>query len=115
MTFFASLGYSFNSRFTDENTACLVISENIYFILLIEKFFNTFAPKKIVDTRTGVEVINALMVDSHKKVGELVDKAFKAGAIKYHDPEQLGYMYSRSYEDLDGNLWEVGFVTFSAP
>lgn len=110
MDFFTSLGYTFNSQFTDENAACLVISENIYFMLLIEKFFNTFTPKKIIDTRTEVEVINALMVDSRKEVDELADKAFKAGAKKSRDPEDLGFMYSRSFEDLDGHLWEVGHM-----
>ena len=110
MSFFTSMGYHFNKQFTDERAACLVISENIYFMLLIEKFFNTFTPKRVIDTRTEVEVINALMVDSRKEVDELVDKAFKAGAKKYRNPEELGFMYSRSFEDLDGHLWEVGYM-----
>lgn len=110
ITFFTSLGYTVNPQFTNEDAACLVVSENIYFMLLIEKFFNTFTSKKIIDTRTEVEVINALMVDSRKEVDELVDKAFNAGARKYRDPEELGFMYSRSFEDLDGHLWEVGYM-----
>mgnify|MGYP001060577537 CR=1 FL=1 len=110
ITFFTSLGYKVNPQFTNEDAACLVVSENIYFMLLIEKFFNTFTSKKIIDTRTEVEVINALMVDSRKEVDELVDKAFNAGARKYRDPEELGFMYSRSFEDLDGHLWEVGYM-----
>lgn len=110
ITFFTSLGYTVNPQFTNEDAACLVVSEKIYFMLLIEKFFNTFTSKKIIDTRTEVEVINALMVDSRKEVDELVDKAFNAGARKYRDPEELGFMYSRSFEDLDGHLWEVGYM-----
>jgi len=110
ITFFTSLGYKVNPQFTNEDAACLVVSENIYFMLLVEKFFNTFTSKKIIDTRTEVEVINALMVDSRKEVDELVDKAFNAGAKKYRNPEELGFMYSRSFEDLDGHLWEVGYM-----
>lgn len=110
MAFFTSLGYRINSQFTNENAACLVISENIYFMLLLEKFFNTFTPKKIIDTRTEVEVINFLMVDSRQEVDELVDKAFNAGAKKSRDPEDLGFMYSRSFEDLDGHIWQVGYM-----
>jgi predicted lactoylglutathione lyase len=110
ITFFTSLGYKVNPQFTNEDAACLVVSENIYFMLLVEKFFNTFTSKKIIDTRTEVEVINALMVDSRKEVDELVDKAFNAGAKKYRDPEELGFMYSRSFEDLNGHLWEVGYM-----
>jgi predicted lactoylglutathione lyase len=110
MDFFTSLGYHFNKQFTDERAACLIISENIYFMLLLEKFFNSFTPKRIIDTKTEVEVINALMVDSRKEVDELVDKAFKAGAKKSRDPEDLGFMYSRSFEDLDGHIWEFGYM-----
>lgn len=110
MDFFASLGYQFNKQFTDERAACLVISDRIYFMLLLEKFFNTFTPKRIIDTRTEVEVINCLMVDNRMEVDELVDKAFKAGAKKSRDPEDLGFMYSRSFEDLDGHIWEVGYM-----
>jgi predicted lactoylglutathione lyase len=110
MDFFTSLGYHFNKQFTDERAACLVINDQIYFMLLLEKFFNTFTPKKIIDTRTEVEVINALMVNSRKEVDELVDKAFKAGAKKSRDPEDLGFMYSRSFEDLDGHMWEYGYM-----
>ena len=110
MDFFTNLGYHFNKQFTDERAACLVISENIFFMLLLEKFFNSFTPKRIIDTRTEVEVINALMVDSRKEVDELVDKAFKAGAKKSRDPEDLGFMYSRSFEDLDGHIWEFGYM-----
>ena len=110
MAFFTSLGYRFNPQFTDENAACLVITEDIYFMLLMEKFFTTFTTKNLIDTSTNVEVINALMVDSRKQVDELVDKAFKAGAKKSRDPEDLGWMFSRSFEDLDGHLWEVGYM-----
>jgi predicted lactoylglutathione lyase len=110
MDFFASLGYQFNKQFTDERAACLVISDRIYFMLLLEKFFNSFTPKSIIDTQTEVEVINCLMVDSRMEVDELVDKAFKAGAKKSRDPEDLGFMYSRSFEDLDGHIWEVGYM-----
>jgi predicted lactoylglutathione lyase len=110
MAFFTSMGYHFNKQFTDERAACLVISENIYFMLLLEKFFNTFTPKRIIDTRTEVEVINAIMVDNRKEVDELVDKAFNAGAKKSRDPEDLGFMYSRSFEDLDGHIWEFGYM-----
>ena len=110
MAFFTSLGYKFNPQFTDERAACLVISENIYFMLLLEQVFNTFTPKRIIDTSAEVEVINCLMVESRKEVDEQVDKAFKAGAKKSRDPEDLGFMYSRSFEDLDGHIWEVGYM-----
>jgi len=110
MEFFTRLGFSFNPQFTDENAACLVFSESIYAMLLTEKFFKTFVTKEIADTNKTTEVINALFLDSRKAVDELVDKAMQAGAKKYRDPDEMDFMYSRSFSDLDGHLWEVGYM-----
>ncbi len=110
MEFFTSLGFSFNPQFTDENAACLVFSESIYAMLLTEKFFKTFVTKEVADTNKTTEVINALFLDSRKAVDELVDKAMQAGAKKYRDSDEMDFMYSRSFSDLDGHLWEVGYM-----
>lgn len=110
MSFFTSLGFSFNKQFTDENAACLVISEDIYAMLLTEKFFKTFIKKELTDTAKSIEVINALMLDNRASVDELAEKAFKAGALKLRDPEDMGFMYSRSFIDLDGHHWEIGWM-----
>jgi len=110
MEFFGSLGFSFNKQFTDENAACLVFGEDNYAMLLREEFFKTFTTKAIADTGKYAEVINALMLDSRAAVDEMVDKALAAGAGKYRDPEDLGFMYSRSFADPDGHLWEVGWM-----
>jgi len=110
MDFFKSLGFTFNPQFTDERAACLVISEDIYFMLLTEKIFKTFMTKEIADTSKTTEVINALFFDSRETVDELADKALKAGARKYREPDIMDFMYSRSFSDLDGHLWEVGYM-----
>ncbi len=110
MDFFNSLGFTFNPQFTDERAACLVISEDIYFMLLTEKIFKTFMTKEIADTSKTTEVINAVFFDSRETVDELADKALKAGARKYREPDIMDFMYSRSFSDLDGHLWEVGYM-----
>ena len=110
MDFFTKLGFTFNAQFTDERAACLVISEDIFFMLLTEKTFKTFVVKEIADTSKTVEVINAIFVDNRKAVDEIVEKALKAGASKYREPDVMDFMYSRSFSDLDGHLWEVGYM-----
>ncbi|HTM93476.1 MAG TPA: VOC family protein [Flavisolibacter sp.] len=106
--FFLKLGYTFNQQFTDEKAASLVISENIYAMLITEPFFKTFIPnKEIADTSKAKEVLVALSVDSRQQVDELADKAIAAGGKKFRDPEDHGFMYTRSFEDLDGHVWEV--------
>ena len=80
--FFGALGYTFNPQFTDATAACMVISEDIYSMLLTEAKFNEFMPKAktIADARKTTEVMVALSADSRLAVDELCDKAMKAGA-----------------------------------
>lgn len=105
--FFTELGYSFNPQFTNENAACLVITEDIYAMLLLPHFFMRFTKKEIVDTKKNVEAIIALSAESREKVDELAEKALKAGGVTPREPEDLGFMYTRSFEDLDGHQWEI--------
>ena len=108
--FFTQLGFKFNPQFTDENAACLIFGSHMYAMLLTEKFFRTFTKKFLVDTRTTTEVINALFVESRTEVDQMVEAALKAGATLYREPDVMDFMYSRSFEDLDGHLWEVGWM-----
>ena len=66
--------------------------------------------KEIADTSKTTEVINALFFDSREAVDELAGKALNAGARKYREPDIMDFMYSRSFSDLDGHLWEVGYM-----
>lgn len=106
--FFSKLGYTFNKQFTDEKAACMVISEDIFAMLLTEPFFIGFIPnKEIADTSKSKEVLIALSKSSRQQVDELVDKAISAGGKQFREPEDHGFMYARSFEDPDGHVWEV--------
>lgn len=106
--FFTKLGYSFNQQFTDEKAGCLVISENIYAMLITEPFFKSFIPnKEISDTSKTKEVLLALSTDSRQEVDNVAEKAIAAGGKNFRNPEDHGFMYARSFEDLDGHVWEV--------
>jgi predicted lactoylglutathione lyase len=106
--FFSKLGYTFNAQFTDDKAASLVISEDIYAMLITEAFFKTFIPnKEISDTSKAKEVLIALSTDTKQQVDEMVDKAIAAGGKQFRNPEDHGFMYARSFEDLDGHVWEV--------
>jgi predicted lactoylglutathione lyase len=105
--FFSALGYTFNAQFTDENAACLVISEDIYAMLLLPEFFKRFTTKEIVDGTKSTEVIIALSAESREAVDELAKRAIGAGGKQTRDVEDYGWMYGRSFEDLDGHQWET--------
>lgn len=104
--FFGALGFTFNAQFTDDNAACLVISEDIYAMLLKEEFFKTFTKKELVDATTATEAITALSAESRARVDELVALALAAGGTEYREPEDTGFMYGRGFADLDGHQWE---------
>ena len=105
--FFTRLGYSFDPRFSDENAACLVISDDIFAMLLVEPFFRNFTRKQLVDATAGTECIVALSADSREEVDELVDRALASGGSPSLEPMGDEHMYSRSLQDPDGHLWEV--------
>jgi predicted lactoylglutathione lyase len=105
--FFTKIGFEFNPQFTDENATCMVISEHIFVMLLIEDFFKTFIKKEISDSTKSTEVILALSVESKEQVDELVNKALAAGGKTSNDPTDHGFMYVWSFQDLDGHLWEL--------
>lgn len=107
MDFFAGLGFTFNRQFTDDTAACVVISEDIYAMLLTHTKFSEFTPKAIADAGTTTEVLTAISVESREKVNELVDRALQGGATETRPPEEYGFMFGRSFNDPDGHIWEV--------
>jgi uncharacterized protein len=105
--FFTRLGFSFNQQFTDENAACLVITDDIYAMLLVEKFFRSFTPKEVADATRTTEAIVALGLDRREQVDELAERALAAGGKPANEPTDQDFMYGRSFQDPDGHIWEV--------
>ena len=105
--FFESLGYGFNPQFSNEQGACLVLGENLYAMLLVHPFFQGFIDKRIADARESTEVLVCLSCDSREEVDQLVARAIAAGGRAPRPPQDHGFMYGHSFEDLDGHLWEL--------
>lgn len=105
--FFTELGYSINPQFSDDNAASVVISDTIVAMLLTKPFYSTFTKKEIADATRTSEVLVALSAESRAKVDELVDKALAAGGTPSGETQDHGFMYGRSFDDLDGHTWEV--------
>jgi predicted lactoylglutathione lyase len=112
--FFTSLGYSFNPQFTNEQGASLVISDNIFFMLLTEPFFKSFIKKEVADATKVAETINCISVDSREAVDEMVRKAVAAGATVPNDKQDYGWMYGHGFQDLDGHLWEFAYMDMNS-
>ena len=108
--FFNNLGYTFDPRFTDETAACLVISDDIFAMLLTEAKFQEFTPKLLCDATKSTEVLVCLSCESRARVDDLVRRAITAGGTTYADPKDYGFMYGHGFQDLDGHLWELIYM-----
>lgn len=108
--FFKKLGFDFNPKFTNESGACMVISDNIYAMLLTKDFFKTFTDKEICDARKSAEVLVCLSRESRAQVDEIVGKAVAAGGTAPRKPQDHGFMYGHGFQDLDGHIWEVMYM-----
>lgn len=113
MDFFKGLGYTFNPQFTDEKAACMVMGENIFAMLLVEEYFQTFTKKPVADARKSTEVLIAIDAPSRKAVEETVAKAKSLGGTIYDEPKDHGWMYQHSFADLDGHQWEIAYMDAS--
>lgn len=112
--FFGALGFSFNPQFTNEQGACMVIADNIYVMLLVEPFFQTFTTKPVADATKATEVLVCLSCTSRAEVDELVRKAVAAGGTSPNPPQDHGFMYGHGFTDLDGHIWELMYMDASA-
>ena len=104
--FFTKLGFTFNAQFTDETATSMIMHDNIFFMLIVPSRFKEFTKKEIVDSHTSTEVINAFSCESKAEVDVMFEKAIAAGGKKFRETEDMGFMYLRSFEDLDGHIWE---------
>ena len=111
--FFTHLGFTFNPQFTDQNATCMIIGENIFAMLSVEKFFQTFTNKQISDATRTTEVLLAISVDSKPEVDEMMKNALDVGGRETREAQDHGWMYSRDFEDLDGHIWEVFYMNES--
>jgi uncharacterized protein len=105
--FFAKLGFTFNPKFTDDNAACMIVSDDAFVMLLREPYFRTFTRRDLCDPFRQTEGLFALSCQSRAEVDDLVKKAVGAGATHAMDPQDHGFMYGWSFYDLDGHHWEV--------
>lgn len=105
--FFTALGFTFNPQFTDDTATCMIVSDDIFVMLLTDAKFATFTDRAIVDAHKQVECLIALSQDSDDDVNRMADAAVKAGGREPRPAQDLGFMYQRVFQDPDGHAWEL--------
>ena len=112
--FFEGMGYRFNPQFSNDQGACLIISDTIHAMLLTEPFFQTFVKKPISDAKKSTEVLICLSCESREEVDSLVAKAVAGGGSAPNEKQDHGFMYGHGFEDLDGHTWELVYMDMAA-
>ena len=108
--FFEALGFHFNEQFSDDKGACLVLGQHQFVMLLTPGFMKGYTHKPISYGKDSTEVLMSCMLESKEAVNEIVDKAVKLGAKEYNPANDLGFMYTRVFEDFDGHQWEWAWM-----
>lgn len=108
--FFGALGFSFNPDFSSEDTACMIVEENIFVMLLMEARFKEFLIGDIGDTAKGKEVLTCLSAGSRQEVDDTLAKALASGGSAWRPVMDYGFMYGCSFQDPDGHVWELAYM-----
>ena len=110
MEFFTNLGYRFNPQFTDETAACMIVSEDIFVMLLTLAKFKEFTPRDICDATKSTEVLVCLTCETRDEVDTMVRKAVDAGGSTWAESKDYGFMYQHGFQDPDGHIWELIYM-----
>ena len=112
--FYEAIGAVNNPQFSDDTSACMVLSDSIFVMLLTYPKWAFFTRKPIVDAREASEVMLALSASERGAVDAIVEAARAHGGKADVNPVQdHGFMYGRSFEDVDGHTWESVFMDMS--
>lgn len=106
--FFEAIGCEKNEQFSNESSSSMAWSDSITFQLLTRDRYSTFTKKPISDAHTNSAMLIALPQDSRVRVDEIAAAAGKQGGkADVRDPQDLGFMYLRTFEDPDGHTFEL--------
>jgi predicted lactoylglutathione lyase len=112
--FYEAIGFRNDPRFTDETAACMVLSDVIHVMLLTHDKYRQFTSKEIADTHKTSATLLAVSENSRGDVDVTLGKALKAGAKEPRPANDYGFMYQRTFDDLDGHTWEVLWMDIEA-
>jgi predicted lactoylglutathione lyase len=109
-TFFATLGFSYDPRFTNETAACMPVGEQAVVMLLSHETFAQFSHRPMADPATHALALYSFSAASREEVDAVAAAALAAGGTEADGAEDHGFMYSRSFFDLDGHGWQVMWI-----
>src|SRR5690242_11999820 len=112
--FYQAIGFEKNAQFSNEQASMMVWSDTISVMLLAHPFYATFTSKEIADTKRTSATLLCLSRDSRAEVDAITEAALAAGGHETRDPQEMGFMYGRSFEDPDGHTFEAMWMDMAA-
>lgn len=113
--FYEAIGCTKNEQFSDEKAASMVWSDTITFQLLTRDYFATFAPREVADAHTSCQVLLALTRDRREDVDRINEAAAAAGGkADVRERMDMGWLYNRAFEDVDGHVFEAVWMDMNA-
>lgn len=111
--FYTALGFKKNPDFSDDTASCMVVSDQIYVMLLTHDKFRMFINGDISDAKATKEVLNCLSASSRDEVDSFKAKALAAGGAEWKPNMEMGPMYGCSFQDPDNHVWEIMYMDMS--
>jgi uncharacterized protein len=112
---YVAMGGVMNSQFSGEQSSSVMFSDAIGVMLLTYDHYRQFTQRPIGDARRESQALFALSVDSRDAVDATLTRAVAAGGRADPNPVQdHGFMFGRSVEDPDGNVWEIMWMDAAA-
>lgn len=104
--FFAELGFTFSPELSGPDTVCMLIDQNIGILLVTADRYRGRINGDTGGTGSGGEVLICVSASNELEVDEIVTKAIVAGGKPWPLADE-GPVYSGSFQDPDGHLWQV--------
>ncbi|SCW67837.1 hypothetical protein SAMN02927924_02061 [Sphingobium faniae] len=114
IAFYEAVGAVRDKDFADDSAQMLRFSDTINVMLLTHERFSSFTSRKIPDAHETAQVLLALSEASRADVDATTQKALAAGGTEPNPKQDHGFMYGRSFADLDGHIWEVAWMDMEA-
>ena len=113
--FFINIGFSFNEEYSNEHSACMLVGEKNFVVMLFEEsMFVSFVQNTVLASPTHAEMLISIDAESRQEVEDLAQKVNDAGGVVFAKPaENQGWMYGCGFSDLDGHRWNVLFMDYS--
>lgn len=112
--FYQAIGCVKKEDFSNDDASSMVWSDTITFQLLRHDYYKTFTAKPVADAHATNGMLIALSRESREEVDAMVDAAIKAGGqADVREPQDLGFMYLRTFADPDGHVFEPAYMDLS--